>query len=381
MAKKLHTFSEFVGHENLITFLKDHLEKGTLPQFILLEGDEGLGKSSLAKILAYYLTGARDDVAKRVIEDNKSTEDVLLYNMSINGGKDTAKDVETNLSLGLSSFSTKVIICDEAHGMSDAAQDVFLVSTEFLPKGIYLFMCTTDSQNLKPTLKSRAFTLHLNHLTQKQMVELLKRVVVERQLRIQAESATLSMIAAWADGKPRIALNLLEGFTEGSAITQDMVKEFIDYIGVDELLPLLSCLGGSMMQGLSYINEMKMNNSMVTMLVEILKVRSGMASFKLSYTDTHKVRSALKDVDPQVLVKFTYLVAGLPKLTRSGVISAFLQSHPELTAILNPVDRAEVIRAEVDAKRDAPNPEAEVAERPAAPSLEDLLAQGVTLDG
>ena len=242
-------------------------------------------------------------------------------------------------------------------------------------------MCTTDSQNLKPTLKSRAFTLHLNHLTQKQMVELLKRVVVERQLRIQAESATLSMIAAWADGKPRIALNLLEGFTEGSAITQDMVKEFIDYIGVDELLPLLSCLGGSMMQGLSYINEMKMNNSMVNMLVEILKVRSGMASFKLSYTDTHKVRSALKDVDPQVLVKFTYLVAGLPKLTRSGVISAFLQSHPELTAILNPVDRAEVIRAEVDAKRDAPNPEAEVAERPAAPSLEDLLAQGVTLDG
>ena len=122
MAKKLHTFSEFVGHENLITFLKDHLEKGTLPQFILLEGDEGLGKSSLAKILAYYLTGARDDVAKRVIEDNKSTEDVLLYNMSINGGKDTAKDVETNLSLGLSSFSTKVIICDEAHVMSDAAQ-------------------------------------------------------------------------------------------------------------------------------------------------------------------------------------------------------------------------------------------------------------------
>ena len=78
--------------------------------------------------------------------------------MSINGGKDTAKEVEANLSLGLSGLDKKVIILDEAHDMSDAAQEAFLVSTEYLPKGVYLFMCTTDSLNLKATLKSRAFT-------------------------------------------------------------------------------------------------------------------------------------------------------------------------------------------------------------------------------
>ncbi len=380
MAKKLHKFSELVGHENLITFLKEHLEKGTLPQFILFEGDEGLGKSTLAKILAFYLTGSRDEVSKRVIEDNQSTEDVILYNMSINGGKDVAKEVESNLSLGLSNYPTKVIICDEAHGMSDAAQDVFLVSTEFLPKGVYLFMCTTDSQNLKPTLKSRAFTLHLNHLTNREMVTLLERTVQERGLRIQAQAATLQMIAAWADGKPRIALNLLEGFTPGTAVTQGIVKELIDYLSVDDILPILSSFSGSMTQGLSYISDMKINPTFVPLLVEILKIETGAASFKISYTDTHKVREQLHDVSPGALIKFTYLVAALPKLTRSGLVSAYLQSHPGLEAILHPAPKADVIRSELEAKFDAPNPEAEQVERPAAPTLDDLFAKGVALD-
>lgn len=376
MARKLHSFEEVVGHENLITFLKDHLAKGTLPQFILFEGDEGLGKSSLAKLLAFYLTGCTENVAKRVIDENKSTEDVLLFNMSVNGGKDAAKDVESNLSLGLSDYTTKVVICDEAHGMSDAAQDVFLVSTEYLPKGVYLFMCTTDSQNLKPTLKSRAFTLHLNHLSHKDMVALLKRTAADRQLNIQAQSSTLNMIAAWADGKPRIALNLLEGFSVGSTITQEMVKEFIDYISVDELLPLLSSLAGSMTQGLAYISEMNINSSFVPMLVEVLKVASGQTSFKINYTDSHKIRDQLRSVPLNSIIQFIYLVAGAPRLTRSVVISAFLQSHVELHNILNPPETAEVIRAEMETKRDAPAPEVEGGERAAAPSIEELLQGG-----
>lgn len=381
MAKKLHQFSELVGHENLITFLQDHLTKGTLPQFILFEGDEGLGKSTLAKLLAYYLTGERPEVAKRVIDENKSTEDVLLYNMSINGGKDTAKDVETNLSLGLADFATKVIICDEAHGMSDAAQDVFLVSTEFLPKGVYLFMCTTDSQNLKPTLKSRAFTLHLNHLTNKEMVRLLSRTAEERGLKIQAQQATLQMIAAWADGKPRIALNLLEGFATGSAVSQDVVKELIDYMSVDDIIPILSSFKDSMTQGLSYISEMKLNSTFTTLLVEILKIQTGAASFKISYTDTHRVRETLVGVDLTALLKFTYLVTAMPKLTRSGLISAYLQSHPGIDSILNPVAKADIVRAEMDAKFHAPPPEQEKPAMPAAPTLDELLSKGVQLDG
>ena len=380
MPKKPVSFDDIVGHRNLLEFLKEHLRNGTLPQFILFEGDEGLGKSSLAKLLALYLLNQDPIVRQRVIEENRSTESVLLYNMSVNGGKDTAKEVEANLGLGLSGLDTKVIICDEAHAMSEAAQDVFLVSTEYLPKGVYLFMCTTDSLNIKPTLKSRALTLHLNHLTNAEMVTLLKQCVQERGLRIQSEAAMLNMIAAWADGKPRVALNLLEGFGPGAAVSSETIKEFIDYLDVSDVLPLLSCLCGSMTQGLSYVTEMKLNKSLVPVLVEILKVKKGMASFKLSMTDTHKVRAQLLNLPVENLIKFIYLVSALPKLSRSGIVSAFLQSHIDFSSLSNPPAKAEVLQAEMQQKRDAPTDEPRSASRAAAPSLSELLQNGVALE-
>lgn len=379
MPNKPTCFDDIVGHKNLVEFLKDHLAKGTLPQFIILEGDEGLGKSSFAKILALEIMGRDPQVLQRVINENKSTESVLLYNMSINGGKDTAKEVEANLSLGLSGLDKKVIILDEAHDMSDAAQEAFLVSTEYLPKGVYLFMCTTDSLNLKATLKSRAFTLHLQHLTQAEMVSLLTSYVRDRNLRIQAEASTIQMIAAWADGKPRIALNLIEGFAPGSAVSTAMVKEFIDYLDVEDILPLLTSLSGSMTQGLSVISEMKVNNSLVPLMVEILKVKSGMASFKLSLSDTHKVRAQLNGVNVDTLTQFIYRVAALPKLSRAGLISAFLQSHTDSSFLSSPPSRTEVLQAEMQQKMEAPKQELAGAARPQAPSIQDLLQRGVVL--
>ena len=379
MPKKPTSFDDIVGHKNLIEFLRDHLSKGTLPQFIIFEGDEGLGKSSFAKLLALELMGRDPQVLKRVIQENKSTESVLLYNMSINGGKDTAKEVEANLSLGLSGLDRKVIILDEAHDMSEAAQETFLVSTEYLPKGVYLFMCTTDSLNLKATLKSRAFTLHLQHLTQADMVSLLTRYVRDRGLRLQAEASTIQMIAAWADGKPRIALNLIEGFAPGSAVSSATIKEFIDYLSVDDVLPVLSCLSGSMTQGLSVISEMKLNGSLVPILVEILKVKSGMASFKLSLTDVHRIRAQLNGVSVETLTKFIYLVAALPKLSRTGLISAFLQSHTDRSFLSSPPPKTEVLQSEMQQKLSAPTQDIAEASRPCAPSISELLHRGVVL--
>lgn len=379
MPKKPTSFDDIVGHKNLIEFLRDHLSKGTLPQFIIFEGDEGLGKSSFAKLLALELMGRDPQVLKRVIQENKSTESVLLYNMSINGGKDTAKEVEANLSLGLSGLDRKVIILDEAHDMSEAAQETFLVSTEYLPKGVYLFMCTTDSLNLKATLKSRAFTLHLQHLTQADMASLLTRYVRDRGLRLQAEASTIQMIAAWADGKPRIALNLIEGFAPGSAVSSATIKEFIDYLSVDDVLPVLSCLSGSMTQGLSVISEMKLNGSLVPILVEILKVKSGMASFKLSLTDVHRIRAQLNGVSVETLTKFIYLVAALPKLSRTGLISAFLQSHTDRSFLSSPPPKTEVLQSEMQQKLSAPTQDIAEASRPCAPSISELLQRGVVL--
>lgn len=379
MLKKPASFNDIIGHKNLITFLVDHLAKGTLPQFIIIEGDEGLGKSSIAKLIALTLMHNDPEVLQRVIEENRSTESVLLYNGSVNGGKDTAKEVEANLGLGLSGLETKVVIIDEAHGLSEAAQDVFLVSTEYLPNGVYLIMCTTDSLNIKPTLKSRALTLHLNHLTQAEMQQLLTSFVVERGLKLQAEATTINMIAAWAEGKPRIALNLLGGFSPNSAVSLDTIKEFIDFLDVDDILPILTSLAGSMTQGLAFISEAKVNDSFIPVLIEIFKVKKGMASFKLSLSDTHKVRAQLAEVPVENILKFIYIVTAQQKVTRTSLISAFLQSHVDAKALVEPPTKTEVLQMEMQQKLEAPKPDTPTAVRPAAPTLDELLHRGVVM--
>lgn len=380
MPKKPQSFADIVGHTSLIEYLTNHLTNGTLPQFIIFEGDEGLGKSSIAKILALLLTGNDPDVCRQVILENRSTEGILLYNMSVDGGKSTAKEVEANLNPGLSGLDRRVIILDEAHGLSEAAQEVFLVKTEYLPKGVYLFMCTTNSANLKPSLRSRALTLHLHHLKHGEMVKLLTQCVRDNNLKLQSETSTISMIASWAEGKPRVALNLLEGFGPGTSVSLSTIKEFIDYLEIEDIVPLLACLSGSMTQGLSYISEMKLNASLVPMLVEILKVKDGKPSFKLSLTDTHRVRAGLAGVPIEILIRFVTAVASLPSLTRPGVISAFLRCHVDSQSLTTPPAPAEVLKAEMQQKLEAPRSTITEHERPAAPSLGDLLQRGVVCD-
>ena len=53
--KRPETFDDIKGHPWLVNYLTDHLVKGTLPHFIILEGQEGLGKTSIADLLALYL--------------------------------------------------------------------------------------------------------------------------------------------------------------------------------------------------------------------------------------------------------------------------------------------------------------------------------------
>lgn len=79
-------------------------------------------------------------------------------------------------------------MCDECHAIVDAAQDVFLVETEFIPKNTYLIMMTTDLSRLKATLQSRAFTANLNQLTTSEMIKVLREETDRRNLTVQEAS-------------------------------------------------------------------------------------------------------------------------------------------------------------------------------------------------
>lgn len=389
MLNRPHDFDDIIGHATIKRYFVERLKKGTLPQFIILEGPEGLGKTSMAEVIAITLnygfdkSPAKDKAIREVIDNRHSIDCIKKYNMAKDSGKDTAKEVLAELSPAMSTTGRKVVICDECHAISEAAQDVFLVDTEFIPKNTYLIMCTTDKSKLKSTLLSRAVSIPLSALSTQEMVSVLQKEVDTRNLNVQGGTTTLRMIAEWADNKPRKALNILNAFGNNESVSTDMVREFIGYMDISEVLPLVTSLSGSMTFGLTYISEMKLSDSVVDILVEMLRIKTGQPSYKMSIEDYHSAKQALDNVPEECIMKFLHKVASLPRITRAGLISAFTYSHVAYDRLFSEEKRSSVLLEETTQKISNMSlaPDVSAHQRGKAPTLDDLLSESSIIGG
>ena len=387
MLKRPHTFDDIIGHEVFKKYFIERIKRGTLPQFIVLEGPEGLGKTSIAEVIAITVNYGFGDSPQKtkaiqeVIDNRHSIDCVKKFNMAKDSGKDTAKEVLAELSPSMSTTGRKVVICDESHAIVESAQDVFLVETEYIPKNTYLIMCTTDKSKLKATLLSRAVCIPLSALTTSQMVQVLKKEAASRNLTIQGGDTMLRIIAEWADNKPRAALNILNAFGENDVVSTEMVREFIGSMDISENLPLVNSLAGSLTYGLTFISEMKFSDGLVDSLVEVLRIKMGQPSYKVSLEQYQDAKRKLENVPEEAIMKLLHSVAGAPKLNRATMVSAYISAHMSYERIFN--SGREVLVEEQTQKLASRSlaPDVKSHEHIKAPTLDDMLANSNPIGG
>lgn len=387
MLKRPHTFDDIIGHEVFKKYFIERIKRGTLPQFIVLEGPEGLGKTSIAEVIAITVNYGFDDSPQKtkaiqeVIDNRHSIDCIKKFNMAKDSGKDTAKEVLAELSPSMSTTGRKVVICDESHAIVESAQDVFLVETEYIPKNTYLIMCTTDKSKLKATLLSRAVCIPLSALTTSQMVQVLKKEAASRNLTIQGGDTMLRIIAEWADNKPRAALNILNAFGENDVVSTEMVREFIGSMDISEILPLVTSLAGSLTYGLTFISEMKFSDGLVDSLVEVLRIKMGQPSYKVSLEQYQDAKRKLENVPEEAIMKLLHSVAGAPKLNRATMVSAYISAHMSYKRIFN--SGREVLVQEQTQKLASRSlaPDVKSHEHIKAPTLDDMLANSNPIGG
>lgn len=383
--KRPETFDEIKGHPWLVQYLKNHLENGTLHHFLILEGAEGLGKTSIADILALSLvygvnpSEEKHEAYERVVVKGESNDYIKRFKLSVDGGKDVAVQVKDEMSATFNLKRPKVIICDECHGLTKQAQDVFLSETEFIDEKVYVIMLTTEVDKLKPSLRSRAVPIHLNTLKQADMIEVLRAEVVARGLRLQNENAILTMIAEWSECKPRTGLNILNAFGNGSSVSNSAIRELIGYLDVQDVLPVLSSLSGSMTFGLNYINEMKIDQSIVNLVIECLNVKSGNSSYKLKMTDIVSIKEQLLSVSEEQLVTFLYGITKHSVLTKVDMINAYISAHASRSTLVKE-DTSELLAVE-DTQRADIQQEIEGTTNRNACTIEDLLLNSSIVEG
>lgn len=189
----------------------------------------------------------------------------------------------------------------------------------------------------------------------------------------------MRMIAEWADNKPRAALNILNAFGTNEIVSTDVVREFIGYMSLDEVMPLITSLNGSMTFGLTYISDMKLSDNLIDSLVEVLRIKLGQPSYKVSIEEYHRCRQQLENVTEESIMKFLHKVAGLPRLTRAGIISAYMYAHSSYERLF--VDDKNVLHEEEAQKLQNRElaPAVTATRFSQAPSIESLLSNSTIL--
>lgn len=239
------TVDEFLGSAAVKNLVSSYLAKNTLPHVLLITGDAGLGKTTLARVIALKLNCENPDGEKPCLKCsscisilNANSIDVHEINVGSSSGKDAVDGLIHNLSSAPFSSKYKILIFDEAHRLSSAAQALLLKPLEDCYSHVFLIFCTNEPEKLVNKLSDdqpfldRCKILHLTSLSDEEVFQMLENVSQFEGVNYNTD--VLKYICDLSFGVPRKALNFLDSvITEGSWNIEN-IKPLLSGIILDE---------------------------------------------------------------------------------------------------------------------------------------------------
>jgi DNA polymerase III subunit gamma/tau len=208
-------FSELSGQEHVVRALTNAIERGRLHHAYLLTGTRGVGKTTIARILAKSLncingvTASPCGVCPACVDiDAGRFIDLLELDAASNTGIDNMREILDNARYAPTVGRYKVYLIDEVHMLSKAAFNSMLKTLEEPPEHMKFVLATTDPQKIPVTVLSRCLQFNLKALPQPTIAARLGEIL--RAEDIAFDDAALTLIAHAARGSMRDALSLLD---------------------------------------------------------------------------------------------------------------------------------------------------------------------------
>ena len=209
------SFAELVGQEHVVRALGNALKQQRLHHAYLFTGTRGVGKTTLARIIAKALnceTGITDTPCGQCtacIEiDAGRFVDLVELDAASNTQVDNMRELLENALYAPSSGRFKVYIIDEVHMLSRNAFNAMLKTLEEPPAHVKFILATTDPQKIPVTVLSRCLQFNLKQIPQQQIAGRLSHVLEAEQVAFEAPA--LALIARAAQGSLRDSLSLLD---------------------------------------------------------------------------------------------------------------------------------------------------------------------------
>ena len=254
------TFADLVGQEHVVKALRNALEKGRLHHAYLLTGTRGVGKTTIARILAKSLNCEHPKEGEpcgqcqscRDIDTGRFV-DLLEIDAASNTGIDNIREVLENAQYAPTAGKYKVYIIDEVHMLSKSAFNAMLKTLEEPPEHVKFILATTDPHKVPVTVLSRCLQFVLRNMTAQQVADHLAHVLDSEQ--IPYETPALALLGRAAAGSMRDALSLLDqaiAMGSGKVAEQD-VRQMIGAVDKRYLYELLQSIDGQ--NGASLMNQ------------------------------------------------------------------------------------------------------------------------------
>ncbi|EBG9294686.1 DNA polymerase III subunit gamma/tau [Salmonella enterica] len=285
------TFADVVGQEHVLTALANGLSLGRIHHAYLFSGTRGVGKTSIARLLAKGLNcetgitatpcGVCDNC--REIEQGRFVDLIEIDAASRTKVEDT-RDLLDNVQYAPARGRFKVYLIDEVHMLSRHSFNALLKTLEEPPAHVKFLLATTDPQKLPVTILSRCLQFHLKALDVEQICHQLEHILNEEH--IAHEPRALQLLSRAADGSLRDALSLTDqaiASGDGQVSTQ-AVSAMLGTLDDDQALSLVEAVvDANGERVMSLINEAAARGiEWEALLVEMLSLLHRIAMVQLS---------------------------------------------------------------------------------------------------
>ena len=255
-------FDSLVGQEHVVRALTHALTEQRLHHAYLFTGTRGVGKTTLARILAKSFNCEKGVTASPCGTCSSCTEidsgrfvDLLEVDAATNTKVDEMRQLLENAVYAPTRGRFKVYVIDEVHMLSNSAFNAMLKTLEEPPEHVKFILATTDPQKIPVTVLSRCLQFNLKQMTPPLISAHLKHILEVEG--IHAEAGALNLLSRSACGSMRDALSLLDqAIAHGAGkVEEAQVRDMLGTVDLDYLLLLLEALLAGDASALLHIAE------------------------------------------------------------------------------------------------------------------------------
>ena len=264
LARKLRpmNFSGLVGQEHVVRALSHALDEGRLHHAYLFTGTRGVGKTTIARILAKSLNCERGVSSTPCgtcsicieVQENRFI-DLIEVDAASRTRVDDTRDLLNNAQYLPSRGRYKVYLIDEVHMLSASSFNALLKTLEEPPEHVKFLLATTDPKKVPLTVLSRCLQFQLKNISREKIVEYLAKVLGDE--KIEFERGALEVIAKSARGSMRDALSISDqaiSYGQGRLTRQD-VADMLGSVGPDEVQAVVDALSSGRPQSVLTVSN------------------------------------------------------------------------------------------------------------------------------